>query len=47
MSNVLQEEKVIRRQLTSILTAGTIVDGGLLTDEMSTYCMSIKVIIVF
>ncbi|PKK75027.1 DNA mismatch repair protein Msh6 [Rhizophagus irregularis] len=37
-----KEEKVIRRQLTSILTAGTIVDGGLLTDEMSTYCMSIK-----
>ncbi|GBC01838.1 hypothetical protein RclHR1_04350014 [Rhizophagus clarus] len=37
-----KEEKVIRRQLTSILTAGTIVDSGLLTDEMSTYCMSIK-----
>ncbi|CAI2182650.1 11046_t:CDS:10 [Funneliformis geosporum] len=37
-----KEEKVIRRQLTSILTAGTLVDGGLLTNEMSTYCMSIK-----
>ncbi|CAI2197854.1 4155_t:CDS:2, partial [Funneliformis geosporum] len=36
------EEKVIRCQLTSILTAETLVDGGLLTNEMSTYYISIK-----
>ncbi|CAG8467250.1 7721_t:CDS:10 [Acaulospora colombiana] len=41
-SNKKKEDKVIRRELTSILTAGTIVDGGLLTNDMSTYCMSIK-----
>jgi DNA mismatch repair protein MSH6 len=38
-----KEDKVIRRELTSVLTAGTLVDGGLLTDDMGTYCMSIKV----
>ncbi|CAG8540503.1 7230_t:CDS:10, partial [Cetraspora pellucida] len=38
----IKEEKIIRRELTSILTAGTIVEGGLLTNEMATYCMSIK-----
>ncbi|CAI2198634.1 5490_t:CDS:2, partial [Funneliformis geosporum] len=37
-----KEEKVIRCQLTSILTTRTLVDGGLLTNEMSTYCMLIK-----
>ncbi|CAG8542071.1 1112_t:CDS:10 [Diversispora eburnea] len=41
-SSKKKEEKIIRRELTSILTAGTIVDGGLLTNEMSTFCMSIK-----
>ncbi|KAI8389422.1 muts domain V-domain-containing protein [Blakeslea trispora] len=35
-------DKVIRRELTSVLTAGTLVDAGLLTNELSTYCMSIK-----
>ncbi|CAO3601033.1 unnamed protein product [Absidia cylindrospora] len=35
-------DKVIRRELTSVLTAGTLVDSGLLTDDMGTYCMSIK-----
>ncbi|CAG8667414.1 39035_t:CDS:10, partial [Gigaspora margarita] len=40
-SNV-KEDKVIRRELTSVFTAGTIVESGLLTNEMSTYCMSIK-----
>ncbi|KAI8969051.1 muts domain V-domain-containing protein [Mycotypha africana] len=35
-------DKVIRRELTSILTAGTLVDSGLLTNELGTYCMSIK-----
>ncbi|RHZ76117.1 hypothetical protein Glove_203g51 [Diversispora epigaea] len=41
-SSKKKEEKIIRRELKTILTAGTIVDGGLLTNDMSTFCMSIK-----
>lgn len=37
-----KEEKVIRRELASVLTAGTLVDGGMLQDDMSTYCAAIK-----
>ncbi|KAL9611882.1 MAG: hypothetical protein Q9167_003496 [Letrouitia subvulpina] len=37
-----KEEKVIRRELASVLTAGTLVDGGMLQDDMSTFCVSIK-----
>ncbi|KAG9301665.1 hypothetical protein G9A89_016736 [Geosiphon pyriformis] len=37
-----KEEKIIRRELTSILTAGTLVDGGFLTNDMGTYSMAIK-----
>ena len=37
-----KEEKIIRRELSSVLTAGTLVDGGLLTNDMSTFCMAIK-----
>lgn len=37
-----KEDKIIRRELTSVLTAGTLVDGGFLTSDMSTYCMAIK-----
>jgi DNA mismatch repair protein MSH6 len=37
-----KEEKIIRRELTSVLTRGTLVDGGLLTSDMNTYCMAIK-----
>ncbi|KAJ3415706.1 DNA mismatch repair protein msh6 [Chytridiales sp. JEL 0842] len=37
-----KEDKVIRRELTMVLTAGTLVDAQLLTNDMSTYCMSIK-----
>lgn len=37
-----KEEKVIRRELACVLTAGTLVDGGMLQDDMSTYCVSIK-----
>ncbi|KAJ3259340.1 DNA mismatch repair protein msh6 [Boothiomyces macroporosus] len=37
-----KEDKIIRRELTSVLTLGTIVDGGLLTTDMSTFCMAIK-----
>ncbi|TPX40170.1 hypothetical protein SeMB42_g06113, partial [Synchytrium endobioticum] len=35
-------EKVIRRELTSVLTLGTLVDPGLLTNDMSTYCLALK-----
>ncbi|KAF0458256.1 DNA mismatch repair protein Msh6 [Gigaspora margarita] len=35
-SNV-KEDRIIRRELTSVFTTGTIVEGGLLTNEMSTY----------
>ncbi|CAO1596275.1 DNA mismatch repair protein msh6 [Xanthoria calcicola] len=37
-----KEEKVIRRELACVLTAGTLVDGGMLQDDMSTYCVAIK-----
>ena len=37
-----KEAKVIRRELACILTAGTLVDGGMLQDDMSTYCVAIK-----
>ncbi|KAJ3298249.1 DNA mismatch repair protein msh6 [Borealophlyctis nickersoniae] len=36
------DEKIIRRELKCVLTAGTLVDAGLLTTDMSTYCMSVK-----
>jgi DNA mismatch repair protein MSH6 len=38
-----KEEKVIRRELASVLTSGTLVDGGMLQDDMATYCVAIKV----
>lgn len=37
-----KEEKVIRRELACVLTAGTLVDGGMLQDDMATYCAAIK-----
>lgn len=37
-----KEDKIIRRELACILTSGTLVDGGMLQDEMATYCVSIK-----
>ncbi|KAG0331996.1 DNA mismatch repair protein msh6 [Podila humilis] len=37
--------KVIQRELHSILTAGTLTDSGLLTNDMATYCMAIKEVI--
>ncbi|ORX63094.1 hypothetical protein DM01DRAFT_208046 [Hesseltinella vesiculosa] len=39
---ITKADKVIRRELTSVLTAGTLVDAALLTDDLGTYCMSIK-----
>ena len=38
-----KEEKVIRRELATVLTSGTLVDGGMLQDDMSTFCAAIKV----
>jgi DNA mismatch repair protein MSH6 len=38
-----KEEKIIRRELAAVLTSGTLVDGGMLQDDMSTYCVAIKV----
>ena len=37
-----KEEKVIRRELASVLTGGTLVDGGMLQDDMATYCAAVK-----
>ena len=35
-------DKIIKRELACVLTAGTLVDLGMLQDDMSTYCVSIK-----
>ncbi|KOS22048.1 DNA mismatch repair protein msh6 [Escovopsis weberi] len=35
-------DKIISRQLACVLTAGTLVDGGMLQDDMSAYCVAIK-----
>ncbi|RCI13534.1 hypothetical protein L249_5545 [Ophiocordyceps polyrhachis-furcata BCC 54312] len=35
-------DKVISRQLACVLTAGTLVDGGMLQDDMAAYCLAIK-----
>ncbi|RKP38593.1 muts domain V-domain-containing protein [Dimargaris cristalligena] len=39
---IAKEDKIIRRELTSILTAGTLVDGSMLSHDMATYCLAIK-----
>ncbi|RVX68476.1 hypothetical protein B0A52_07899 [Exophiala mesophila] len=38
----VKEDKVIKRELACVLTAGTLVDGTMLQDDMSTYCVAIK-----
>jgi DNA mismatch repair protein MSH6 len=38
-----KDDKIIRRELAAVLTSGTLVDGGMLQDDMSTYCVAIKV----
>lgn len=35
-------DKVISRELACVLTAGTLVDGGMLQDDMAAYCVAIK-----
>ncbi|KAH0565367.1 hypothetical protein GP486_001232 [Trichoglossum hirsutum] len=37
-----KDDKIIRRELSCVLTRGTLVDGGMLQDDMSTYCAAIK-----
>ncbi|KAI9768714.1 MAG: DNA mismatch repair protein msh6 [Geoglossum simile] len=37
-----KDDKIIRRELSCVLTRGTLVDGGMLQDDMSTYCVAIK-----
>lgn len=37
-----KKDDIIKRELKSILTSGTLVDSGLLSNDMSTYCMAIK-----
>ena len=41
-----KEDKVINRELACILTGGTLVEGGMLQDDMATYCVAIKESIV-
>ncbi|KAF6226948.1 hypothetical protein HO133_008389 [Letharia lupina] len=35
-------KKIINRELACVLTSGTLVDPGMLQDDMSTYCVAIK-----
>ncbi|GAA6001069.1 mismatch repair ATPase MSH6 [Rhodotorula paludigena] len=35
-------KEIVRRELKSVLTSGTIVDGTMLTDDMSNHCLCIK-----
>jgi len=37
-----QKEKIIRRELATVLTAGTLVDGGMLQGDQATYCVAIR-----
>lgn len=36
-------EKIVKRELTKVLTVGTLVDGDLLTDEQAGHCVAIRV----
>lgn len=37
-----KEEKIIKRELTAVLTGGTLTDLNMISDDMSIYCMAIK-----
>jgi DNA mismatch repair protein MSH6 len=41
-AKVAQKDKVIRRELATVLTAGTLVDGGMLQGDQATYCVAIR-----
>lgn len=36
------QKAIVRRELKSVLTSGTIVDGSLLTDDLASHCVAIK-----
>lgn len=36
-------KQIVRRELKTVLTTGTIVDGALLTDDLGSHCVAIKV----
>lgn len=42
MRGDIKEEKIIKRELTSVLTGGTLTDLNMISDDMSVYCLSIK-----
>lgn len=42
VSKSAAKDRVIKRELASVLTAGTLVEGSMLQDDMSTYCVAIK-----
>lgn len=37
-----KEEKIIKRELTGVLTGGTLTDMDMIKDDMATFCMAIK-----
>lgn len=37
-----KEEKIIKRELSSILTGGTLTDLDMISDDMAIYCLAIK-----
>lgn len=37
-----KEEKIIKRELTGVLTGGTLTDLDMISDDMATYCLAIK-----
>ncbi|KAJ5675578.1 DNA mismatch repair protein msh6 [Penicillium macrosclerotiorum] len=41
-----KEDKIIKRELACVLTTGTLVEGSMLQDDMSTYCVAIKEAVV-
>ncbi|KAJ5096043.1 hypothetical protein NUU61_005399 [Penicillium alfredii] len=41
-----KEDKIIKRELSCVLTSGTLVEGSMLQDDMSVYCVAIKEAII-
>ncbi|KAL3485624.1 muts domain V-domain-containing protein [Aspergillus germanicus] len=41
-----KQDKVIKRELACVLTAGTLVEGSMLQNDMSTFCVAIKEAII-
>ena len=37
-----KDDKIIKRELSCVLTSGTLVDGAMLQDDMATFCVAIK-----